>query len=60
MSKEIFNTNYYNGLSPRNQTTNSVPDESKLMSNSQSVRLQVRSSGVVRMMDRLDNSMLGD
>ena len=60
MSKEIFNTNYYNGLSPRNQTTISVPDESKLMSNSQSVRVQVRSSGVVRMMDRLDNSMLGD
>ena len=60
MSKEIFNTNYYNGLSPRNQTTISVTDESKLMSNSQSVRVQVRSSGVVRMMDRLDNSMLGD
>ena len=60
MSKEIFNTNYNNGLSPRNQTTNSVPDESKLMSNLQSVRVQVRSSGVVRMMDRLDNSMLGD
>ena len=60
MSKEIFNTNYYNGLSPRNQTTISVPDESKLMSNSQSVRVQVRSSGVVRMMDRLDNSILGD